>query len=54
VSDRCRELHRLIVPDGSRTVPIGTVKIQVNVSVSLGGHNKNQQPMLVGPVIAVI
>jgi len=28
VSDRCREVHGLIVPDGSRTVPIDNANVQ--------------------------
>ena len=37
------------VLDGSRTVPIGTAKMQVNDSVDLGGHNKNRSGVIAGP-----
>ena len=33
---------------GSRTVPIGTAKMQVNDSVDLGGHNKNRRLVVEG------
>jgi hypothetical protein len=43
----------LIVSDGSRTVPIGAVKIQVNDSVDLEGHNTNRFPKIAAPPIAL-
>jgi len=39
--------------EGSRTVPIAIAKRQVNVSVDLGGHNKNRSGVIAGPVITL-
>jgi hypothetical protein len=42
-----------VFSDGSRTVPIGTAKMQVNDSVDLGGHNKNRSPSVQGPHFSI-
>jgi hypothetical protein len=44
---------RIIVPDGSRTVPIANAKMQVRIRVGLGSHNTNRVPAVTGEVIAL-
>ena len=39
-----------VFPDGSRTVPVVTAKMQVNDLVDLGGHNTNQEIMFAGSI----
>ncbi len=42
-----------VFSDGSRTVPIGTAKMQVDDSVDLGGHNTNQHLTVDGPALTL-